>query len=208
MNTPKGRILNIPAAGITITDEHGKVLAKHFIAKLTGTRMVQTDPSKAPVKMATLKITKADDRGSRQSYNIERPMQDVIENLPDVLLQGVGDDCQFERNDPYSKLLIVLLSAGDPDTEQNAKTYNTTQFVERGCWFYASDAEVGKQAVTLAASAEVEVVREIRDEKTNEISYRCRVPREDGSGHEFCTVSKEQLQAGQFSFSRTCCERA
>ena len=200
LGTLKGRILDIPGAGITVTDDQGKVLANGFTCNLTGTHKAQPDPSRAAFNMATLKITKATSNGGRESYNITRPMRDVIENFSDVLLKGVGEDAQFERNDPYDKLLLVCLSSSTPGTEEYAPTYDKTQFVESGRWFYSGEAEVGKQAVTLAANAEVEIVREIKDEETGQTSYRLRVPRSDGSGFEFCTASWNELHTGTFHF--------
>jgi hypothetical protein len=196
----KGRIIDLKGGGITVTDGHGRVLAKGFSAKILNTYEDQEDLAHAPVTKARLQITKATPDGSRRTYTITRPMKDVVNNLSDVLLKGVGDDTQFLRDDPYDSLLLVILSASTQGTEEYAPTYYTAQFSENGRWFYASDAEVGKQAVALAASAEVEVVREIKDPETGEVSLRLRVPRADCSGYEYCTASWLEAQSGQFNF--------
>jgi hypothetical protein len=194
----KGRIIDLKnGGGITITDDKGTVLARGFKLKLTGTKSVQPSPDQAPVAMATFKVTRANPNGERETYNITRPMRDVIENLPDVLLKGIGPDVQFERNDPYDKLLLVILSASTPGTEEYAPEYDTATFVEGGKWYYAGDAEVGKQAVALAANAEIEVVREVKNEETGESALRLRCPRADGTGFDFCTVSVADFQMGQ-----------
>jgi hypothetical protein len=193
----KGRIIDIKNGGITTTDDKGTVIARGFTVKLTNTHKVQIFPDQAPVAIATLKITRATPNGERETYNITRPMQDVIENLPDVLLKGVGTDCHFDRNDQFDRLLLVILSASTPGTEEYAPTYDTPHFVEKGRWYYAGDAEVGKQSVALAASAAIEIVREAKNEETGETAYRLRLPRADGSGFDFATVSWSDLQMGQ-----------
>lgn len=155
---------------------------------------VQILPDSAPVNMAQLKVTRATPDGGRETFNITRPMRDVIENFSDVLLKGVGEDAEFEKTDPYHKLLLICLSA---DT-QYAPEYDTATFVEGGKWYYAGDAKVGKPAVALAANAEVEIVREIK--RTSRRAKRLFDVVPSGSGYEFWTVSREALQAGQFPF--------
>lgn len=200
MDTLKARILDIPGAGITVTDDQGKVLARNFKFTLTGTRMAQPDPSRAAFNTAQLKVVRATSTGGRDTWNVTVPMRRLIENTSDVIREIVGEDAEFDQTDTYSKLLIGLLAASNPDTEHNAPTYQTTQFAENGRWFYASDGEVGTQGVAIAANAEVQIVRLIKNEETGETSYRLRVPRVDGSGYEFCTASWLELQAGQFTF--------
>ncbi|MEI9972316.1 MAG: hypothetical protein WDO73_09850 [Ignavibacteriota bacterium] len=193
----KGRIIDYKDGDIITTDEKGTVIARGFTVKLTGTSTVQPCPDQAPVKMATLKVTRATPNGERETYNILRPMRDLFENLPDVLLKGVGEDVQFEKNDPYAKLLLVILSSSTPGTAEYAPTYNTSHFADGGNWYYASDAEVGKQGVALVANAEIEIVREIKNEETGESAFRLRCPRVDGSGFDFCTVPYSDFQMGQ-----------
>ncbi|MBS1853936.1 MAG: hypothetical protein JST11_01110 [Acidobacteria bacterium] len=201
MDTLKGRILDIPKSGITVTDDQGKVLARNFKFTLTGTRMAQPDPSRAAFNTAQLKVVKATNAGGRETWNVTVPMKRLIENTSDVVREIVGEDADFEQTDSYSKLLIAMLAASRPETELNCPTYSETQFSENGRWFYANDAEVGRQAVSIAANAETEIVREIKNEETGEVSYRLRVPRgADGSGYDFCTVSQQELLSGQFHF--------
>jgi hypothetical protein len=200
VDTLKGRILDIPGAGITVTDDQGRVLARNFKFTLAGTRMAQPDTSRAAFNTAQLKVVKATNTGGRDTWNVTVPMKRLIENTSDVIREIVGEGAEFDQTEPYSKLLIAMLMASKPETEHNCPTYHETQFSENGRWFYASDAEVGRQAVSIAANAEVEIVRLIKNEDTGETSYRLRVPRADGSGYEFSTASWHELQAGQFNF--------
>lgn len=181
VDTLNGRILDIPGSGITITDDQGRVLARNFKFTLTGTRMAQPDPSRAAFNTAQLKVVKATNTGGRETWNVTVPMRRLIENTSDVIREIVGEDAEFDQTEPYSKLLIAMLKASKPETEHNCPTYHEMQFSENGRWFYASDAEVGRQAVSIAANAEVEIVRLIKNEETGETSYRLRVPRTDGA---------------------------
>jgi hypothetical protein len=182
--------------GLFTTDKQGKVLFTGFAVKVGKPYNVQSDLSRAPVKTIRAEVKKETPNG-RDSYHIISPMRDLCEKTPEWLLKAIGDDAQFLRDDPYDSIVLAILSKSFPETEHTSPTYNTMQFVEGGCWYYASDAEVGERSVALVANAEIEVVREIKNEETGESAFRLRCPRADGSGFDFCTVSYSDFQMGQ-----------
>jgi len=189
----KGRILDIPGGELKMLDRNGKVLANGFSLKLTGSQMVQPDPTKAPYEVATIKVIKATAEGGRATYNVTQPVTRIMEQFFDVLRDAVGADADFDATEKYDKLLLLTLAASSKDTAHLAPTHNTAQWTEpSGGWM-----DTGK----LVCSAEVEVCREITT-ASGEKTYRLRVPSLERPGFfEYSSCTLDELNAGDYKFS-------
>jgi hypothetical protein len=190
----KGRILDVPGpdGGIWIYDpQKGDVLAKGFKLKVLSSKKTQLNEAAAPVEKVTVEVTRVTAGGGRESYNIVVPVQRILEDFPAVIREGVGSDAEFDDKEPFDKLLLVTLAASDKTKEHLAPTYNTPQWTEANGWFYE-----GK----MVCHAPVEIARELKDPETGATLYRLRVPRADGTGFNYTTVSWEELHAGRYIF--------
>jgi hypothetical protein len=188
----KGRILDIPGGELKMLDPNGKVLANGFSLKLTGSQMIQPDPTKAPYEVATIKVTKATAEGGRATYNVTQPVTRVLEQFFDVLRDAVGADADFDATEKYDALLLLTLAASSKDTQHLAPTHNTAQWTEDRGWMDHG---------TLVCSAPVEVCREIST-ASGEKTYRLRVPSLDRPGFfDYSSCTLDELNAGDYKFS-------
>ena len=193
----KGRIMDIPGVqgGITMLDPNGNVLAKGFSLKLTGSKMTQPDPSKAPFEVATIKVTKATADGGRTSYTVTQPVQRIFESFPEVVREAVGEDAEFDAKEPYDKLLLLTLASSSKDTEHLAPTVNAPQWIDEATGYWMDHGK-------MVCSRPVEICREIKLEEEGRTLYRLRVPRPKQPGfYDYTTCSWDELLSGTYHFA-------
>src|ERR1017187_1016100 len=190
----KGRIVDVPGVqgGLWMLDPQGEVLTSGFSLKITGIKMTQPDPAAAPFEVATVQVTKATAEGGRQTYTVLQPVKRLLEQFPEVIREGVGEDATFDCKDISDSLLFLTLAASSKDTQHLAPTFNTLQWTEERGWM-----DTGK----LVCSAPIEICREITNPESGEVLYRLRIERPNQPGfHDYCTCSREEVLNGNFHF--------
>jgi hypothetical protein len=190
----KGTEINVPGpnGGITLLDLDGKTLAKGFTLRLGATKTVQPDPSKAPFTEINIHVQKATAEGKRERYIVTQPFERLINNFPDVVKEAVGPDAEFQSDDPYHKLLLLVLALSS-DRPDLAPVVTTDSWMEPDGWYVR-----GKKV----SSAPVEVNREFKDPESNAVRYVLRAPRLTGEGWEYSKpITWEEFLAGHYGFS-------
>jgi hypothetical protein len=192
--TLKGRILDAPGAdgGIWIFDPQGKVLAKGFRLRIVDFKITQLNPAAAPVENAVIEVTKATASGERQTYKITQPLKRVFEQFNEVIQEGVGEGVEWDTKDRFDTLLLVTMATSIKGKEELVPIHNTPQWTESSGWFYNGE---------LVCCAPIEISREMTDPETGATLYRLRIPRFNGTGYYYTTVSWDDLHAGRYFFS-------
>jgi hypothetical protein len=189
----KGTEINIPGptGGITLIDSDAKVLAKGFTLRLGASKLVQPDKSKAPFAEINIHVTKATAEGARDSYVVTQPFEKVINSFADVVREAVGPASDFQSDDSYHKLLLLVLALSS-DRPDLAPVVTTESWMEADGWYF-----LGKKV----ASAPVEINREYKHPESNETMYVLRKPRQTGGWEYSKPITHNELLAGTHRFN-------
>lgn len=94
LGEPKGYVIDVPGTDgeLSMRGPSGNVLLDNARIELISLDMKQDDPAKAPVEMATLKVTRRTADGGRMVYNIVQPSERVITDFKSVLADALGEN--------------------------------------------------------------------------------------------------------------------
>ena len=190
----KGTEINIPGpdGGITLIDSGAKVLATGFTLRLGASKRVQPDKSRAPFDEINIHVTKATAEGTREKYLVTQPFERLINSFPEVIREVVGSEADFQIDDPYHKLLLLVLALSS-DRPDLASVVATPSWSAPNGWYYR-----GKPV----CSVPVEINREFRDPESNADLYVLRAPRLTGEGWEYSKpVTWNELLSGVYKFT-------
>ena len=94
LGEPKGYVIDTPGVDgeLTMRDPSGYALLNNARIELINLDMKQDNPAKAPIEMATLKVTRRTADGGRMSYNIIQPSERVITDFKGILADALGEN--------------------------------------------------------------------------------------------------------------------
>ena len=184
----RGRIMSIPGGDITTYDTQGNVLAKGFSIKVTNSRQVQPDRSRAPHTETDFEVTRVGADGKRIKYSCTVPALRFVEDFFSVIRDAVGADAEFDETEEYSKLLLVTLGASEKDSQSLAPTYETNSWVEGSYLYYEG---------VCVCNSPVEISREYTNADTGITMYRVMTPSLINPGFmDYASVTQAELDSG------------